>query len=218
MRYSVSVLLFAASTLNAQSHPGTSPVKPPWAWSSEERIQARFDPPSIVARKTRAAPTTKMAADAYIIDGKDDPALFFAWELVDALLPYMEMPPSRAAQARRMFTKDIEAQGWNTQDFWRAVDESTMTYRSTRRQQIDHRMALVSSRKKDRVRINGGIDNYLVKEVCEERQRSLEKLRQTFGREAFDKFLYTAIAPSVTLMISMERDANMLTRIERGCR
>jgi len=171
-----------------------------------------------VAARKSAAVNVKAPPTAYVIEGSHDPALFFAWELLDSFIGITDLQPSRAAQARVVYKRGIEAQGWEHERFWRDVEAATSTYVATRRQQMEHRRALASSRKASGVRVNGGIDGYLADEVCYERAQALENLRQRLGREPFDKFLYNTVAPGVTLMITMQRNAGMLMRIERGCR
>lgn len=191
----------------------------PWLWSSDERIRVRFDPNSAKERKGRVSNKMRKApTDSHVIEGKHDPELFFPWELMDGFLQRIDVPPSRAAQARESFRQAIEGRGWSYDNFWREVDSATAVYISTKKQQIEHRFQLAQSRKQQGVPVNGGISPYLVEEVCRERASALDKVRQGLGKEQFDTFLYTAIAPSTTLWITADRDATLLNRIERGCR
>lgn len=212
-----ALLVLALIVLNSDTHAEAPGARPSWRWSSEERIAARFDPSSTQARKGRAS-GVKAPPATYVIEGRHDPALFFPWELFDSFVAILEVNPSRSAQARPTFKRGIEAQGWDYDQFWRDAEVATASYIASRRQQLEHRIAVAKRRKAARVRVNGGVDGYLQNELCYERARALENLREKLGREPFDRFLYQVVAPGVTLIVAEERDAEMLLRIERGCR
>lgn len=197
----------------------TGAEKPAWLWTSDERIVERFDRDAMRTRRERMGNRLRLAPpNTYVIDGKQDPELFFPWELLDGLLQAIAVEPSRAAHVRASYRSAIKDNNWDYDTFWREVDSATAVYANTRKQQADHRLQLAHARKREGIPVNGGISPHLVNELCSDRAEALTKLRRVLGRESFDRFLYAAVAPGMTSWMSSERDAEMLNRIERGCR
>ena len=61
-------------------------------------------------------------------------------------------------------------------------------------------------------------DARLTDDICRARAAAMQSLRAEFGEVAFNKFLYTEVAPYIRLFSDGKMDAGVLMRVEGGCR
>ncbi len=185
----------------------------PWLWTPEQRIADRFNPQSIQTRLEKVGPQKHLQENAYVIDGRTNPELFFPWELMEQLLTMsITSTPSRLELKRRVWREQIETSGWNYDSFWSEIDTAA----------VDHTAAVLAFTDAKRLARRSGMDGNadtirLGNEICRSRAAALNRVRQAFGRAEFDRFLYTAIAPGVRLWSVPSRDANTLRQVEGGC-
>ncbi|HEX6642852.1 MAG TPA: hypothetical protein VF215_17170 [Thermoanaerobaculia bacterium] len=204
---------FVISTEVVCSAP-TAPAKSSWSLTTDERIAARLDPAKVTqrlqvfARRASVHPSratissSSVSASArFVIEGSADPELFMPWELAERFLNTIDSGAADAEASRQRYTDDIVASGWSIASFWTDLDRITTDYFALR-----HEIGQLSNRKPR-------ADDW-----CVVRVRVLERARKKFGREAFDRFLYTAVAPNVTVFSDDPMTAEQLLRLTEGCR
>jgi hypothetical protein len=180
-----------------------SSAKPAWEWSDEERIRMRFDPASIRERATahaaalppyahvQAQSAGAPGASQRVIDGSRDPGLFLPAELLDALLEGLHSNASFRTHARDALARDIRGMGYSENGFWNKLEQLSAPYR-----------ALTSRPKNVAVKHvttpDGKTASFLIDvDRCVARHNLLQSARIAFGPQAFQRFLYTAVAPQV---------------------
>lgn len=184
-RYFCYLTLFCATSVLAQIG------KMPWQWNDDERLTARFDAQAIAARnaaymKSRSRATTLEHPVGqglrYVIDGRRNPELFLRHELLDHLLRGLGSNERANQQYREPLTPFLVAAGLNPGSFWTELSHVGQPYLALA-QRIDaqHR----------------GRTGAEEKAICAARVDMLAAAEKRFGRERFDRFLYTAIAPSI---------------------
>ena len=182
--------------------------KPPWLWTPEERFRERFDAKSKQDRmaRQRSANTIRQVKDGFWpIDGDANPELFLPSELMNVFL-------SQQIAAREIYRQAIKTAGWDYDDFWRVMESNAADFLAASKQMGD------LQRKSHGHGPEQPDWDRLGEQLCSARTRALAAGRQTFGAEAFDKFLYTAVAPHLVQWASDETDnATNLTRMEKGC-
>jgi len=186
--------------------------KRPWAWTTEQRLAARFDSVSIGQRKaaygaqlpeaSRGASDPVAGAEQrleYVIEGRRNPELFLPFELVRGLLDAgFDADMNRRALNRALYRDGIAALGVNEADFWSLLATS---------QERARRPHLATAVDADTV-------------VCRVRVAVLDGMRQRFGRDVFDQFLYVTVAPYTSLSSSTTNTHSgkmELLREEAGC-
>ena len=208
-------ILAISSNLFAQPGPQGGDTKPPWLWSADERVQERFRPDAAAARRESAMRRMRKAPDGmWPIDGNVNPELFFPWELMDRLLRFQSAEPSRLILMREALRGDIASAGWDYDDFWRELDGAAGNYNAAFRQALDEQEASRGRRESRSPDRAAAVDL----EICRSRAEALRAMRERFGRESFDKFLYTAMARGYVTWSNGKRDAATLRRVEAGCR
>ena len=181
----------------------------PWRWTESQRVQARFDPTSITERLANVRGTVRSKpTDAFLIDGQRNPELFFPWELMSFLLETMEVSGPAREVRQLTYSADIAAAGWDPKVLWETLEQESNEY------------VRIKATLEDQLKTSKGrhSDPFLRQELCDARAFALEASRQAFGREAFDKFLYTAVAPHYQMWTTHARSAEVLMRVERGCK
>jgi hypothetical protein len=151
-------------------------AKPAWKWTIEERLHARFDP----ARKSAA------------LDGRLHPELFVPLELIDDLVVQQHDATRFDVSIHDPFKEPIEAAGWSYGRFWRVLDGSSVDYRKTLGATAFYAQHEPGSAKLQR----------LAHLLCVQRTGVLNDVRRELGGEAFDRFLYTAVAPRRQMTMS----------------
>lgn len=162
---------------------------PPWKWNSAQRLALRFDSGARAARaqvEAREVPARAGQAPIDVLDGAKNPELFFPFELLEAMVSLYVVNPSwlwdeidkrgdkllDSRESRQLFEDAVSAYASLTNE-----ERAAMLQQSTAQ---DGTRNLSSIRKSKRVA----------------EADALRKLRRAFGRERFDRFLYTTIAPS----------------------
>ena len=182
--------------------PG-SPSKPAWEWSDDERIRVRFDPTSIRERAAAHAGATQPSARAqtqsvgeprssqHIIDGSRDPGLFLPVELLDVLLQGLHSDAAFRTHARVALAKDIREMGYTENDFWNKLQQLSAPYRALTSRPSNLAIQRVKTP-------DGKIASFPIDvDRCVARYNFLQSARTTFGAQAFQRFLYTAVAPEI---------------------
>jgi hypothetical protein len=109
---------------------------------------------------------------------------------------------------------DIAAAGWGYDDFWRQLDGAAGNYNAAFREALDEQKAARSRGEPRSAERTASLDL----EICRSREDALNAMRDHFGRESFDKFLYTSMARGYVSWSNAKRDAATLRRVEAGCR
>lgn len=182
-------------------------VKPAWQWSSDERLAARFDPAGRAARleahrlelERRSGPVMPHSFSGCddILDGNAQPQLFLVTELFPALVTsaFVTLPRIYPLVVRKgapdVFRSDAEWQHFASiaapyatliareRELLAAQDHATPAQLN----QIHNELAGVRAQK----------DPAMI--------RALEESRVAFGRENFDRMLYTVVAPGRSMCI-----------------
>src|SRR5581483_6904368 len=120
--------LLIALTLSGR--PGPTPLsKPPWAWTTEERIAQRVDPVARQARRARELPKARRVAPGWTpIIGSVEPELFLPVELVASLA--RDTLDAGHAQARERYRAAIQQAGWSFDHFWEILGTAGAPYMS----------------------------------------------------------------------------------------
>lgn len=202
------VLLLAVSAFAQDVTPssGTKQPAPPWEVSTADRLRERFDPDAMRARLDAQRATVRHVKDGmWPISGKTHAHLFFPWELLDRFLreSRAEMGRSRAAYA-----DDITDAGWDVDGFWAFIDTIGADHEAA-----DAAYAALPADKR-----RGPEGTRLRHVLCVERADALRRAREHFGEQAFDRFLYTAVGQHLVMWSDGQRSADLLARVEAGCR
>jgi hypothetical protein len=215
--------------------PGSS-GKPAWEWSDEERIRVRFDPASIreraaahadalppyarpQAQSAQAPRSSQQIAEAprtsqHILDGARDPGLFLPAELLDVLLQGLHPKATFRMHARDALAKDIREMGYTEDGFWNKLQQLSAPYRALTLRPKNLAVQHVKTPA-------GKMASFLVDvDRCVARHNLLQSARTTFGAQAFQRFLYTAVAPQVWQSDSTQwpDPAQELIFVAGGCR
>ncbi len=205
---------------------GRPEARSAWEWRSERRIAERLDPVMIRERNGAEAARSNggrtPAATAqtvteindpgtieYFIDGRRNPELFLPHELFDALMSGLGPDPDLSMKQRGFYRHSIRTLGFDDARLWEGLESVSGTY-------------LVLNRG------NAGTLAGTQQEVrdaetarCRARHEAMEAARSLFGRDRFDKLLYTVIAPSMisaTAVSNLEEHQRSLAEAARGCR
>lgn len=233
------LLLFAALPILAGS-PATT--EPNWAWTTEERIARRLDPRNIHDRvedyatrtqsltgKRGVASSSVTESPTFVIDGRFDAGLFMPWELMERFLNITDAGALHREAIRERYTDDIAAFGWGTTSFWRDLDDISTQYVALRNEirevasAVDREptaKALESRTDETRLPRTGQAPSPrkdLKDEFCFIRAQALERARERFGRDQFERFLYEVVAPGVMVFSDDPMTAEQLRRLEEGC-
>lgn len=213
MRYLTLLVVFAAVSTTA------SEVPPVWQWETKDRLAARFDPAKIRERaRAKAADGENGIGDGayspeggtnYIIDGSRNPELFLPFELFDWLMTgFMTDLPLRAKQ-RAYYGPWIRAAGMDDTTLWDGLQSVSGEYLLLRYGGVQPSQG------------SSDAMNEAVDALCRARHDALEAARTLYGRERFDRMLFTAIAPTVRFASATshaEQNRQKLERTAAGCR
>jgi hypothetical protein len=210
------VTLLVAATAVAQPAPAEN--RHAWDWSLDERLNDRLDATKIHERKVADAPhqvqaaSTALADDeaadiakgrplTYDIDGRRNPELFLSYELFDMILFGLATDASHRAKQQQYYRKSIRSLGYDDEMFWSSLASVSGDYLEMKNGAYCTDKACADAR-------------------CATRYDALEAARQLFGREEFNRILYTVVA--ATMQSSWATlDVNhraALRREEMGCR
>lgn len=173
------------------------PRKEAWKWTLEQRMDARF-------AETRPA---SAGGDRSVV-GKENPELFLPTELFQTLVNLTLVPEDPKFRAHYQEKFRIRAKAANLgEDFLSVLEENTRDFvtESVRIRKL--------SKEDDKAGAAAQYASALAQ--CGLVARGLADLRKHYGEEAFDRFLYTAVAPETNVSTDMNRDR--LLFMERGC-
>jgi hypothetical protein len=203
------------STQHRKSSPGgvtAIGVTPGWLLSDDERINSRT-----VSRDVPGRATNLSAADGYrdAIDGHSNPELFLPYEIFDVLLWGLSDQPKLQQTAHRLYDSQLPSFGYDADAFWNKLRSASKSYLDSRQYHLQHgprtTTILSSSGKSIMIPVD--------REVCAARIAALENARLLLGKEAFDRFLYSVVAPQIQISeggTSSDR-ASQLRYMARGC-
>ncbi len=212
---------FWAGAVLAQD-PEVRKVKEPWEWTTEERLEARYDPQGISQRNLRAmeewgqtpeklhGETSRMIR----IDGEWNPELFLPWELFQHLVGSGYLDPQEFRQPWREVRMDRAQHLPLGERFWQRLETAVGPYLAlvrAERQGFETPRRLADSTAEADAEVASQL-------LCEARADALEAARQEFGGQTFDRFLYEAVAPGVGIGHSADRGPWILEYVGRGCR
>lgn len=226
-------LVLLISALSILGQPALDPdrdqrdvkaVKQAWEWDDGDRIAARMDSSAAAQRLQRhdkqqrrngvsansSASTDYPAKAIDIIDGSHDAHLYLPFELFDQLvrLGFADDPQTRSAYRE---SKDKQRQEAGLPpDMWERLDSLVAPYRSDRKRERD--IAFSSLSESDR-RLES---ERLALQVCRDRYVAMREANHQFG-PSFKRFLYTAVATSMSSTIVRAQNPKTLAVVNGGC-
>ena len=183
-----------------------------WRMTDEDRIARRV---ALLVVPPRARSTAVQSGSADVIDGREHPELFLPYELFDFLAVGVE-PTRHGAYVRQLLDPKVHLLGYTSEQFWNVfatVAHPYMEAQKTAKERGSHSSTFVtSSGEKLFVPVN--------RDICAERIRSLNDARTAFGREQFDRFLYTAVASEAASSFAgnVPNRSEQLRYMARGCK
>ena len=174
-----------------------SPQKAAWKWTPEQRLDARF-------AQTRPA----AAGGDRSVTGKDNPELLLPTELFRTLVDLTLVPEDPKFRSHFQEKFRIRSKAANLgEDFLAVLEENTREYVTE--------SARVRKLSKEDLKAGAAAQYASSLASCALVARGLADLRKRYGAEAFDRFLYTAVAPETNVSSDMNRER--LLFMERGC-
>jgi hypothetical protein len=198
----------------------------PWLWSTDERVSQRLNPAAIADRlrdhtdrrnSSELPISASTATSVFVIDGTRNPELFMPWELVERFLNMTNAGDPRGSRTRLLFEPALREFGWNSNSFWSQVDRLGTDYAGVRGEIAQIERDADSGTVMQRRQALAARDAAAPR-LCFARAEALRRARAEFGVEAFDRFLYTVIAPKLVVYSDDPLDAAELRMIESGCR
>jgi hypothetical protein len=180
----------------------------PWQWSDDDRLAERSNDASAARRAAG-----RRAAEPHVYDvikGSHDPHLFFEYELFDQM---MRLAYADDATTREVYRETKEAVRQSVglpADFWDRVGAIAAAYRHDRLE--ERRLGLAKVRSPQHEAEQDAVSIQL----CRDRAAALASLRQEFPR--FSEFLYSAIAPHVSMTVLRKPDHELVQFIGGECR
>jgi hypothetical protein len=232
----LALLLGSIAAWGAEVEKGSGPKKPPWKWTIEERLAARFDPVTKAAREAeqqaeqeairkRWADSVLFEDEAKItgpppatetIDGSKTPELFLPGELFGMLLNRvfpLEEESAGLQESRDRIEQRAAALGFG-RDLWDRLGRVAAPYLKPLHEDNRRRLA---TRTND---IRG--DD--MKHFCRLRAQALAAAKVEFGEESFLRLLYEAVAPTFRPTYILEgwppdyqQHADLLRSLEGDC-
>jgi hypothetical protein len=211
--FTVAILL--ATPLLAQAR------KEAWLLSVDERIALRTNP-DLARERVKAGKqvqTHKLSsmsiADSF--DGKTRPELFLPSQVFDELLNMAFLSNPRASfVVQQGLSSEVKKHGLPT-DFFDRLRVLSTVHIADALAERDLGQGLARQRGAATERQVRGLELKRA-DVCRSRAEALAAARKEFGTEKFDRFLYEAIAAHMFSLSDKLPDANVLRRIEGGCR
>jgi len=195
------------------------PQKPAWEWTLEERVRHRLDPDCLTARRALAARDRGQGSVASgnsedFVFGTDTPELLLPTDLYGHLL---STAFSRNEGLARPYRARYERRAAELQlpvDFWQLVEEAGGEYLSRVREERALMEEFASSDPARR-EAHAARTTEIRSTQCSDRARALARTRKALSGSLFDRFLYVAVAPGLTVSRS-PASPEMLFRSE-GC-
>ena len=197
----------------------------PSEWNIDDRLTERFAPESIAERTSPAAlrdwgievdapkamrdemtALANVGGRVNIIVGARNPELFLPWELFNHLMNTVTLPEEDARDyCRRNYLERADSLDVPP-DFWSRLEKATVAFRT----------AIDAKRKMEMAGFTREMETREM-ELCSARATALRNARAEFGGAWFDRFLYTAVTPSIIIRATDET-ADEHRWIEGGCR
>lgn len=185
-----------------------SDARRPWQWNDGERLAERS---SAAAAARRAADRRAAEPHVYdVIDGSDHPQLFFEFELFDQMMRLAYADDARTREAYRDSKESVRQSIGLPPDFWERVGAIAAAYRKDRLDERRLGLAAVRSQQHE------AEQNAVSARLCRDRFAALATLRQEFPR--FSEFLYTAVAPSVSMTILSSSEPELRRIVAGECK
>jgi len=212
--------LLVPSTLLAQDAQETAaPAKAAWQWTDEERVASRLDVVDMQRRAAlHAAHLTGSGAGGtraplFVIDGKENPELFLPFELFTALVAGVD--PSLSVEQRSirraLYESSMKRLGYDPAEVWIDLHAATVSYFAVR-DAVQHPGASAQSSRPmtDAPQVR----------LCTARYDAINAARDRIGREAFDRLLYTVVAPTLSTSgpLPAAKEGAGLLYLAAGCR
>ena len=228
MKSLATVLLVSLIPLSAAAQTTTT-EKPAWEWTLDERIAKRLDPALI---RERALANEKDLVEKggfkpeevipvrFTIEGRRDPELFMPFELFHSILQGVSTD-SDAGDTRKRYKQKILDAGWDENLFWQIVEEASAKYWKTTNERlaVQHAALVQPLTLAERRALNIKAESLNIP-GCQLRADALQTVRQKLGAEKFDRFLYQAIAPRISISsdLPFANEEWRLRYVEGGCR
>jgi hypothetical protein len=175
----------------------------PWKWTREQRLAARFDANARAARiaearsenarrgRTSAAVFGRSDSPGDVIDGKSHPELFLPTELFENLVEW-RVKNDEFRLAWQQQADDI----LRTDDDWREFDKRVAPYAANLREEHE----LLEQEGRSSAPQRRQIEQHLLSiraSRCALTAAALRSVRAYFGKEKFDRFMYSIVARSM---------------------
>lgn len=221
----VTVRMSADQANSPSSEQEATHRKNSWEWSDAERIAARLNDVEAAARVRAASGSLSRASHAVgtagatrvgsndphdVIVGSRDPQLFLKFELFDYMVRLSFADDEVTRSAYREIKDKRRAKLGLPPDMWQRLEVIVAPYRADRRREREIALS-------DRPEAERTADLKVVAALlCRDRFAALTEAEAQFGR-AFDRFLYTAVAPDMIQVIARKPDDRVLARVSGGC-
>lgn len=211
-------LLLVAIAANAQTA-----ARPAWEWSLDERLEARLDPLKMkerlrAHREDMGPPQTASVREPeYVIDGIRNPELFLPYELMNSLMHGVSTDAGFRERKRESVRQRIREFGWDPDEFWARFERLAERYSTMSARREAAQQQATSAAVQERRALEAEAER-LAKDLCAERARIIRAAREAWPAKEFDPFLYTVVAPSLSVAVySTSGEAQQLRDIEAGC-
>jgi hypothetical protein len=196
----VTCFLLVNTTAVAQSKG-----KAPWELTDSERIILRVASAQTVQRlggsvSGGSISTTATSGAPFVIHGGQSPELLMPSQLVSSLLTSVDQSERDSNYRDRLHARHaatVQRLGWVPDEFWNTLSQRARSYNT-----------LISAAGRNRSE-TASIG------ICRARIATLHELRERFPR--FDEFLYSAIAPDMTMATDVRESVEHLSWLEKGC-
>lgn len=209
-------LLVTTSVLGA-------PSKQPWQLSVDERFANRFQHAEQSRRAADHAARQQSRGRSVhgnfvdVIDGKVHSELYLPTELFRKFV--LNGFTEGSDGFRAAFIRQSDDVLITTQE-WRAVEPLVSEYLGTLTREAELLERLENAAAPDRLPLEHELQK-LRSGQCRVAVDSLDRVREYFTGERFDRFLYTVVAPTLTTFVTAsptDEEVATLRRMEGGCR
>ena len=208
------LLFLAVSCVAVSAFGGSAPDRPIWLWTPAERVAVRSQHHGAPRSGPHVESLSAGSGDGrFFIDGQTSPELFMPLELFNALLQGLSDDEQMRGVNRQILSPGIRAFGFEEAEFWTKLDHATAAFRDqvrARSRSDWSKTRAELSRKREPTEAD--------LKLCQARAATLQSLRTLFRAEGFDRFLYTVVAPTITITTEgAYEDPDHLLSLERGC-
>jgi hypothetical protein len=203
---SILVVIASASSAMAADPPPKSPEKRVWELTREERLALRFDPSLAAARRAVAVAEGVVSRDdtdpdLNVVIGSRNPEMLMAWELMDHIIaPFTVQHQKRQEEYRSKWTARGAAK-YLGDDFWTRLQSvlKPIIDAENEMHRIDALRKSATDEERPAIDAESSRVNAL---LCPLRAKGLKDARAAFGHEAFERFMYEAVAPDAVVLKS----------------